>query len=82
MKVFCVEEVHNLKCLIQAMVIYENQTIDKHETIQGKAHGDSVDQTDKLKLLGVTINIKMLFGEHIRNASVKSSQTNRVIFRL
>ena len=66
----------------QAMVIHENHTIDKHEAIQVKAHGDVIDQTDKLKLLGVTIDNKMILSEHIRTVCIKSSQKIGVIFRL
>ena len=63
------------------MVIHENQIIDKQEAIQVKANGDVIDQTDKLKLLGVTIDNKMTFSEHIRNLCIMSSQKIGVILR-
>ena len=64
----------------QAMVIRENKPNDKE--IEVKVNEMEIEQTSSMKLLGVSIDDRLNFTEHIKNVSTRASQRVGVIFRL
>ena len=64
----------------QAMVIRENKPNDKE--VEVKVNEIEIEQTSSMKLLGVSIDDRLNFTEHIRNVSTRASQRVGVIFRL
>ena len=64
----------------QAMFIRENKPNDKE--IEVKLNEIEIEQTSSITLLGVSIDDRLNFTEHIKNVSTKASQRVGVIFRL
>ena len=62
------------------MVVRENKPNDKE--IEVKVNEIEIEQASSMKLLGVSIDDKSNFTEHIKNVCAKASQKVGVIFRL
>ena len=63
----------------KTMLMYNN---DKVKSLPLNIQGNEIELTDKLPLLGVSIDCNLNFSDHINNINKKASQRIRVLMRL